>query len=482
MEPNNKTTSAIHANADTVASTPRVASSGAAHVSGSDQAALHSIELKSQKMRYRVYTVVLILLSCALLYLLGVVLDVLAIPVGILVWTTIIVFCLKGPVNWMCRKGMKRGLATFLSYVLLFVILFGVLSLTISPAFGMNDQFTDLINNAASYVGGLREWFNGMYSQYAYVLQDKSVSDWVNNAFNSMGSWFSSFASESAQGIVAFGSGVGTSLMIVGFALVVAYWVLLELPQLGAEIRRVAGPKRAQDLKVLHIICTDVMGGYIKGTLIQCAIIGVLCGVAFAILGIPSAAALGVITGVLNIIPVIGPWLGGALAAIVGLFVSPWIALLTLVATIIIQQAIYTFVSPKVLGSQVNIHPALIILALLVGSAVGFAMSGFMGSFVGALLSVPIVAAAKSIFVYYFEKRTGRTIVSEDGVIFQGDPVNSEIAHPEADATGEMTAIKQRTERFPAIGRRKDVSGRHDRPSPNVKASSSDKNARRNRK
>jgi hypothetical protein len=89
------------------------------------------------------------------------------------------------------------------------------------------------------------------------------------------------------------------------------------------------------------------------------------------------------------------------------------------------------------MANSVDIHPALVILALMTGSGIGFAMSGFMGSFVGMLLSIPAVAAIKSIFVYYFEKKTGRVIVAKDGVIFKGNPIGDE-AHPLFDATGEI--------------------------------------------
>ena len=76
----------------------------------------------------------------------------------------------------------------------------------------------------------------------------------------------------------------------------------------------------------------------------------------------------------------------------------------------------------------------------MTGSAVGFALSGFMGSFVGMLASIPAVAALKSIFVYYFEKRTHRVIVSPDGVFFKGS-ADGNTANPVADATGEIPLV-----------------------------------------
>ena len=132
--------------------------------------------------------------------------------------------------------------------------------------------------------------------------------------------------------------------------------------------------------------------------------------------------------------------LGGALAGITGIFISPLICIIAIVYTVIVQQVVYTFISPKLMSNSVDIHPALVILALMIGSALGWAMSGFIGSFIGMLLSIPLAAAAKSIFVYYFEKKTGRSILDPEGVFFKGD--SSDTPNPLADATGEMAPVR----------------------------------------
>ena len=67
--------------------------------------------------------------------------------------------------------------------------------------------------------------------------------------------------------------------MALGFALVIAFWILMELPAMGRETRRLIGPKHAEDAEFFHATFTRVMGGYIKGTLLQCAVIGVGCGI-----------------------------------------------------------------------------------------------------------------------------------------------------------------------------------------------------------
>lgn len=393
---------------------------------------------KTDKARRRFLNVWTIVGAIALTWVVVQLLNILSVPVAIVIWTTIIVFVLRGTVNKLEEIGINRTVGTAIGYVIMFAVLALVAFLLFSPGVGMNTQFANLIENVPVYVQGISDWANDMYARYTYMLEDESVRAFVSDVQASAMEWAGDFAKNSASGAIAFGTGLANAFMAIGFALVVAFWILMQLPQLGRECKRLVGDAHAEDLEMLHITFTRVMGGYIKGTLLQCAIIGVACGILFAVLGIPNSMALGGITGILNIIPIIGPWLGGGLAAIVGIFVSPLVAVIAILGTIVIQQFVYTFISPKIMSDSVDIHPALTLIALMAGSALGGAMGGLPGSLVGMLASIPAVAVAKSVFVYYFEKRTGRRLVSKDGVFFLGTPSSSEdgdAPNPIADAT-----------------------------------------------
>ncbi len=402
-------------------------------------AADRSLTARQAKARIRFLDLWSVIAAIGLLGGIVWLMGVLSVPVAILIWTLIIVFCLRGIVNGLERVHVNRAIGTTVAYVVMALVIAVVGFLLFSPMFGLNAQFNDLLTSMPHYVDAVIAWGNDIYVRYAPVFEDDTVKSLIAEAQKAAASWAAGIAQGSANGVVAFGTTLANGLMAFGFGLVIAFWVLMELPAIGRETRRLIGPKHAGDAEFFHATFTRVMGGYIKGTLFQCAIIGVGCGVLFGFIGVPNAAVLGLITGVMNIIPIIGPWIGGALAAIVAIFSGPMTAAIALIGTIVIQQLVYTFISPKIMANSVDIHPALTLFALMVGSALGGAMSGLLGSLVGMLASIPLVAVAKSVFVYYFEKRTGRHLVAEDGVFFKGTPANAEEVNPIADATAPGT-------------------------------------------
>jgi predicted PurR-regulated permease PerM len=420
-------------------STSAAPTSAAAAPAASHKRTPEEVQQRSIEAKTRFYDLWAVIAGLILLGVLVYALNILSVPVAILIWTLIIVFCLRGIVNGLEERGVNRTIGTGIAYVVMCVVLAIIGFLLFSPMFGINTQFNNLLSNLPQYVDAVINWANEMYARYAPVFEDATVKALITEAQKSAASMASAIAQGSATGLVAFSATMANVFMALGFALVIAFWVLMELPELGRETLRLIGPKHRDDAEFFHATFTRVMGGYIKGTLLQCALIGLACGIVFQVAGVPNAAVLGLITGVMNIIPIIGPWLGGILAAIAAIFVSPVVALIALVATIVIQQLVYTFVSPKIMQNSVDIHPALTLFALMVGSALGGAMSGLMGSLVGMLASIPLVAVAKSVFVYYFEKKTGRHIVAEDGFFFKGVPSDHEVVNPIADATAPGT-------------------------------------------
>lgn len=394
----------------------------------------HARSTQNMRVREHFLTVWTLVGVVLLLVALGYVLNIMALPVSIVLWTLVFVFCLAGLVDWFEKKGLSRLLGTTIAYVIMVLILIALALLMFSPAFGLNSQFTELAKSMPAYANNFMAWATSLYDSVGHLFEDDTLKQWLTDVATAVVAAITSLFEGGATGIVSIGSGVVNSVIAVGFALVIAFWILMELPAMDREARRLVGPNHSEGYDLFTITVTRVVGGFIKATLLQCLLIGVGCGVLFLILQLPSALALAGIVALLNIIPVIGPWIAVAAASIVGLVVSPITGLIIFLGVIVIQQFIYTFVSPKLMENSVDIHPILTLIVLVAGSSIGGAMGGVSGSIVGMLMAIPAVAIMKSLFVYYFEKKTGRQLVAYDGVFFQGSPSDVEHVDPMADA------------------------------------------------
>jgi predicted PurR-regulated permease PerM len=378
-------------------------------------------------------------------YCLGFVLSVLSVPVGIVIWTAIIVFCLKGTVAALAARGLSRTAAVTVAYLIMVAVLALLFYVVSSPLLGVGAQFTGIVENAPAYFAGLSDAYSAFSAAHPALTQNPQVAAWIGDVQSSLEDFGRTLVNTGLDSLVDIGSALANTLVCVGFALVVAFWLLLASPNIGREFDRLVGDSHSEGVRFFRLTFSRVVGGYIRGTLLQCAIIGVGCAIAFTAIGVPNAIAFGVICGILNIIPVVGPWLGGAAAAVAALSLGPVSAIVSLLVTIAIQQVVYTFISPKIMSDSVDVHPILVIMSMMCGYAIGWQMSGLVGSLTGMLISIPFAAILKAVFVYYFENRTGRQIVAPDGVFFKGVPSEGDAIDPAEDATATMRArIKAR--------------------------------------
>lgn len=131
------------------------------------------------------------------------------------------------------------------------------------------------------------------------------------------------------------------------------------------------------------------LGAWVRGQLILMVTLGVATGVSYAIMGLPSAPLLGLIAGLAEVIPLVGPAIGVAPALLMAAAFRPDLILVVLVAYVIIQLVESNVLVPIVMRNAVGISPFLLSVSLLIGAA--------LGGLVGALIAVPIVAAAEAI-------------------------------------------------------------------------------------
>jgi len=199
-----------------------------------------------------------------------------------------------------------------------------------------------------------------------------------------------------------FGNAVGIGLTALNTLLqllltfIVAFLLALDAAAFRRVLRRLVPNDYRTDFDQIWRRIRKMLYAYMRGQLIIAALIGILSGIACAVLGLPDAIALGLVAGITALIPYLGPFIGAIPAILVGLAASPFKALLIVIVYFVISNVILNFVYPKVVGDAVRLPPILVILAFIAG----FSWAGILGMFV----AVPLAATLRILFDHIYPR------------------------------------------------------------------------------
>ncbi|MBE6469968.1 MAG: AI-2E family transporter [Coriobacteriaceae bacterium] len=325
-------------------------------------------------------------------------------------------------VNWLQRRRVPRPLAAMAALIAVAVGVVLVFSLILPVAIG---QVVDLLRDSPVYISRLSVWFADFEHRFALV---RNLSEHVDLAslISSLQGTFNQVVNELLlavrNGIVPLVNNVASTLFTVFFGFVLAYWLACDYPKLNDEICRALGDDKATDYRLMMAVVGQSVGGYLRSMIISAIVRSTLAFAGFWLAGHPYAGVMAMFSGVLSFVPVVGPAFSAFIATVTGLFSSPSVALWTLVAAMVAQNVTDNVIAPKINESTMSIHPVLSLTALMIGSSLAGAL--------GMMIAIPLAAVAKSLFIFYYEGRTGRQIVSYDGAIFKGTPYQDEAGDP----------------------------------------------------
>lgn len=169
---------------------------------------------------------------------------------------------------------------------------------------------------------------------------------------------------------------------------ILAFYLLVDLPHIRRVSESMIPVRRRDEALLVGRRLNQAIGGYFRGQLAVAAIVGTLSSIGLAILGLPFWLVVGMIAGVFNMVPMIGPWIGAVPGVVIALTTRDFGTALWVVGIMAgVQQIDNHFISPVVMQRAVKLHPAVVMLALLAG--------GTLGGFFGLLLAVPLTAVLK---------------------------------------------------------------------------------------
>ena len=293
------------------------------------------------------------------------------------------------------RPRLARITAILTLYVVVAGVLVGVGFLLVPTIADEVQQLIEdaptILDDAEGRLQGVSDWFE------EHVPKD--VRDEVTTRVSDVGSLVGDWLLDAVAGVV--GTVVGSTFTIVGYFAIpfFLFYLLKDRGRLRPWLLQLFPPSLQADAEVVLHSTERTVSQYLRAQLFLGVLIGLVIGIGLWIMGVQFPAALGLVAGITELIPFIGPFLGFLPAFVVVLATDPdkwwWIVLFYLA----VQQLEGQILVPQIQGRAVLIHPAAVMALVVIGGAL-FGIAGM-------LVIVPVAAVIRNTFVYVYRRLNG---------------------------------------------------------------------------
>lgn len=288
------------------------------------------------------------------------------------------------------RLRFSRPLAIVLTYLtaLLALALFVLMVLPV-----ISQQYRALWDNRQAIVDAVQRYVSEGLAWYRQNTPE-DIQAQIDQGVEQAGARLSGTIQTAV--VETIGALTSTVAFIFGL-IIVPVWLFYVLNDQSRFTRTAVAviPAQIRDDTVNMVRIADrILSKYLRGQLLLCVVVGVLATLGLTLLRVPFPAVLGLIAGIFEILPFVGPLLGALPAVLVALIQDPLLAVWTGLLFVVIQQVENTFLVPRISGKAVELHPALIVLVLIIGSEVA--------GLLGAILAVPVTAILRDVFKYLY--------------------------------------------------------------------------------
>ena len=265
--------------------------------------------------------------------------------------------------------GQPRRLSRGAAVAVVYALLAGSVSLgavLLLPR--VTEQVAEMISRAPTYSQSLLTWQHGWSKYYERLRMPPELRQGIDQAVLAAGNQ----AIEFARGLLLAGMSVVSHLPWLILIPILAFFFLKDAKNIRRTIV-IALPHRIQ-LRGHRLFeeMNATLAAYVRAQLLACVVVGVLCGLGFAVLGIPYAVLLGVLAATLEFIPLVGPLLLATLAAFVAALHAPALALWALAFLGILRVVEDYVIYPRLIRRGISLHPLAVIVAVLAGAGAGW--------------------------------------------------------------------------------------------------------------
>jgi len=312
------------------------------------------------------------------------------------VFGIVLAYLLMPAVSWLEKKlprqgnwrGFKRTASILIIFVVFFLLLAAFFYLIVTAVL---DASVVLLESTPHFIGQsiyqIQEWLEVVRQQFPPEIRqeiDKALLEAGVALGNNIRDAF----------VTGVSSIPGTFSIFLGLAALplFLFYTLKDSEKLKKNLYSAFSPRIAEHIRNIVDILERVLGRFIRAQLVLGSIVAYFTFVGLVILGIPYALVLAILAGIGELIPTLGPWLSGAVVTIVTLAVAPDKVIWVIVLFLAIQLLENSLLVPRIHGGFLRIHPALLIVLLVLGA--------YIAGFWGLLLAAPLTATSVEIYKY----------------------------------------------------------------------------------
>ncbi len=293
-------------------------------------------------------------------------------------------------VSFLQKKKIKRGLGSVIVIVLFVAILF-LLFKTLIPL--LIKQFNDFLKSVPGLMEEISNFVKQIFSKFSrFGLNFSDVESYIYKAFEA---FTSNLTTTLPKNIINVSTSIISVVIKIVLGIMVGFYLLIDFDGVKRVFDFVPDKYYDSFIALMRKLNTTFRD-FVQGTLFIALVVALISTLGYTLVGLPSPLLFGVLCGITNMIPYVGPWIGGALCVIVGFSVSPLVGILALVVAVLVQQIDNMFLQPLIMGKTMKLHPVTIMVGLL--------LFGYLFGVMGTIFATPIMAALKIIILHFNEK------------------------------------------------------------------------------
>jgi predicted PurR-regulated permease PerM len=312
------------------------------------------------------------------------------------------VYLLDPPVRWLARRGLRRSLAILVVYAGTIVVVAELLLITVAP---LINELLRFIADFPTLAADLDRQIQRLSELYARLQIPPAIRDWIDGVLAGFGQ-AGGTVSIDLSFLLPVLTGAGSLIGVVFGYLILPVWVAYLLNDrvvLVSQFDRSLPESWRFDVWAVIRTIERVFGQWVRGQLILGFAVAIFTFVGLIVASQVIdpifgryAVLLSVIAGVLELIPIIGPIISAVPAVLLAATVGPGVVVAALVLYTLVQQIENNFLVPKIQGDAVELHPSLVMFAIIVG--------GSLAGLLGAILALPMTAAFRDVVRYLFRR------------------------------------------------------------------------------